>query len=260
MSRIFDLSLPIDDTAPEPFPVHIDRVGHAEGAIRIGKKFPPEEGCSYSIGPLSFQDGMFISHESVTASVHCGTHVDAPYHFGPVCEGAPAMRIADIPLDWLYGNGFVLDMTHLSPDAEIMPDDIDRAVAAIGYEVKIGDIALIRTGADRYFGTPEYFTRFAGLGTSGLAHILDLGVRTVGIDAVSLDRPFSAMVGEYYKTGDGGRLWPVHIMGRDREYCHIERLANLGGLPMPYGFKFACFPVKIKDTGAAWARAVAIFE
>jgi kynurenine formamidase len=52
-------------------------------------------------------------------------------------------------------------------------------------------------------------------------------------------------------------LYPAHFYGRKREFIHIERLANLGKLP-DFGFKVICFPVKIKDTGAAWARAVAI--
>lgn len=259
MTRIIDLSLPIDDTVPEPFPVKVERVGHAEGARRVGTKFQPPEGGN-RIEASSFPDGMFISHESVTASVHCGTHVDAPYHFGPDSEGAPAKTISDLPLEWCYGNGFVLDMTMLEPGSEITPGDIDRALAGIGYTVRPGDIALVRTGADRHFGTPDYYRMFAGLGEKGLAHLLDMGIRTVGTDAVTIDRPFDNMVEEYFSSCDGSALWPAHLYGRKCEYCHIERLAKLGSLPRPYGFTFACFPVKIKDAGAAWARAVAIIE
>ncbi|HEX9861069.1 MAG TPA: cyclase family protein [Nitrospirota bacterium] len=259
MTRIIDLSLPIDDTAPEPFPVKVERVGHVEGAHRVGMKFQPPEG-GRRIDGTSFPDGMFISHESVTASVHCGTHVDAPYHFGPDSEGKPAKSIAELPLGWCYGNGFVLDMTMLEPGSEITPGDVDRALADIGYTVKPCDIALVRTGADRYFGTQDYFRMFAGFGESGLAYLLDMGIRTVGTDSVTLERPFGTMVEDYFSAGDGSALWPAHLYGRKREYCHIERLANLDKLPRPYGFTFACFPVKIKDAGAAWARAVAIIE
>lgn len=256
MTILIDLSLPIDETAPEPFPVSITRTGHEEGAALFGSKAQ----TARKIDGSSFPDGMFISHESVTASVHCGTHVDAPYHFGPSSEGASAKMLHELPLEWVYGDAFVLDMSGLEPGTEITPDEVDRAVANIGYNVKPGDIALIRTGADSYFGTKEYFTNFAGFGADGLGHLLDMGVRTVGIDAVTLDRPFASMLKTYDETGAPGALWPAHILGRRREYCHIERLANLGSLPSPYGFTFACFPVKIKDVGAAWARAVAILE
>jgi kynurenine formamidase len=37
----------------------------------------------------------------------------------------------------------------------------------------------------------------------------------------------------------------------------MEKLANLDKLP-PYGFKVACFPVKIEAASAGWTRAVAI--
>ncbi|UQT49301.1 hypothetical protein M5E87_05245 [Flavonifractor plautii] len=34
-------------------------------------------------------------------------------------------------------------------------------------------------------------------------------------------------------------------MGRDKAYCHIEKLTNLDQLPVT-GFKVSCFPVSIK--------------
>ena len=252
--KIFDLSLPIDDAAPEPFPVMIERVGHAEGAARVGQKF---EG---RLGKDSFLDGMFLSHETVTASVHCGTHVDAPFHFGPVSAGMPSKTIAELPLEWCYGDGVVLDVTQIPPGGEITAEDLEEATRRLEYTIKPGDIVMLMTGADRYFGGPEYFSKFPGLGVDALDFLLDMGVRTIGIDAVGLDRPFAAMVEDYGRTKDGSKLWPAHLHGRKREYCHIERLANLDKLPKRFGFKFACFPVKIKDAGAAWARAVAIFE
>ncbi len=254
--KIIDLSIPIDDSAPEPFPVRITRIGHGEGAERVGEKFPGDR----KIGGDTFPGGMFLSHETVEASVHCGTHVDAPWHFGPESEGRPAKKINDVPLEWCYGDGFVIDATALPPGGEITPEDVRRGLEEIDYYPKPGGIALIRTGADRYFGTKEYFLKFAGLSVEAAEYLFNLGIRTIGTDAPGLDRPFSAMVADYQSSGDGSRLWPVHLLGRKKEYCHIERLANLDQLPRPHGFKFACFPVKIKDAGAAWARAVAIFE
>lgn len=252
--RIFDLSLPVDDSAPEPFPVKIERIGHAEGAEKVGQKF---EG---RLVKDSFPDGMFLSHESVTASVHCGTHVDAPFHFGPMSEGRPSKTIAELPLDWCYGDGVVLDVTQVPHGGEVRPEDLKEAIGKIGYKIEPTDIVLLMTKADGFFGTREYFTNFPGLGVDALDFLLDMGVRTIGIDAVGLDRPFTSMVEDYGRTGDSLKLWPAHLHGRKREYCHIERLANLDRLPRPSGFKFACFPVKIRDAGAAWARAVAIFE
>jgi kynurenine formamidase len=53
-------------------------------------------------------------------------------------------------------------------------------------------------------------------------------------------------------------LWPAHFVGRKREYCQIERLANLGALPAPTGFTVHALPVRITGAGAGWTRAVAL--
>ena len=90
--------------------------------------------------------------------------------------------------------------------------------------------------------------------------LVESGVKIIGIDCYSLDRPFMAMVKQYYRTNDKKCLWPAHFYGREKEYCHIERLTNLDKIPMNYGFKFCCFPIKLKEMGAAWVRAVAIIE
>ena len=65
------------------------------------------------------------------------------------------------------------------------------------------------------------------------------------------------MLKEFLDKKDTKALYPAHFYGRKREFIHIERLANLDKIPN-FGFKVNCFPVKIKNTGAAWARVVAI--
>jgi kynurenine formamidase len=67
------------------------------------------------------------------------------------------------------------------------------------------------------------------------------------------------MIKEFMEKKDASSLWPSHFYGRKREFIHIERLANLGSLP-DFGFKIACFPVKIRNTGAAWSRVVAFVK
>jgi kynurenine formamidase len=45
----------------------------------------------------------------------------------------------------------------------------------------------------------------------------------------------------------------------EREYYHLENLANLEALP-PRGFKLSLFPIKWVNTTAAPVRAVAILD
>ena len=54
-------------------------------------------------------------------------------------------------------------------------------------------------------------------------------------------------------------FWEAHLVGRDKEYCHMEQLVNLDELPHE-GFKVAVFPLKIVGASAAPARVVAIFD
>src|SRR5262249_6482828 len=88
--------------------------------------------------------------------------------------------------------------------------------------------------------------------------LVEQGVRVIGIDAYTLDRPFAAMVADFRRTGDGRTIWPAHFAGITREYCQIEKLANLDLLPRPTGFWVSCLPVKIARASAGWCRAVAI--
>lgn len=267
--KIIDLSLPIDDSVFEPIPVEIKRWGHKKGGDRFGLRWAFSKKMkgilNYITGKerithRSFKDGAFLALEQVKATVHTGTHLDAPYHFGPLSEGKSARKIEEIPLEWCYGDGVVLDLSHKRPGEFITKEDIREALNKIRYEIKPSDIVLIRTGADKFWGKREYFSHFPGMSREAVAYIIGFNVKIIGVDAFSFDRPFYAMIKDFFNTGDNSYLWPAHFYGREKEYCHIERLANLDKVPRPYGFKVACFPIKIKGASAAWARAIAIVE
>jgi len=273
--QIIDLSLPIDDTAFEPFPVRINRLDHGKGGDRLGWRVAVSRRrgiwanikgvLGYITGKRritrrSFPNKEFLALERVSAIVHTGTHLDAPYHFGSRSEGKRAKMIEEVPLEWCYGNGVVLDFSHKRGGELITQQDIKEALQKIRYEIEPLDIVLIRTGADRYWGEEGYFRNFPGVSKEALAFILKKGVKIIGVDAYSLDRPFHLMFQDFFETHDNRYLWPTHLYGREKEYCHIERLANLDKIPRPYGFKVACFPIKIKGASASWVRAVAIIE
>jgi kynurenine formamidase len=88
--------------------------------------------------------------------------------------------------------------------------------------------------------------------------LLEQGVKVIGTDAWGLDRPFWAIKEEFERTHRKDILWQAHFAGIEKEYCQIEKLANLDRLPAPTDFRVACFPVKLKAASAAWCRAVAI--
>jgi kynurenine formamidase len=83
--------------------------------------------------------------------------------------------------------------------------------------------------------------------------LIEQGVKVTGIDAITYDRPVWAMF-------DTKEFWPAHRVMLDKEYYHLENMANLDKLPKPYGFKLSVLPVKWVMSTAAPVRAVAIFE
>jgi kynurenine formamidase len=80
-----------------------------------------------------------------------------------------------------------------------------------------------------------------------------------GIDAWSFDRPIAFMKDDL-KAGNPEAFLPAHRVGREREYCHIEKLANLDQLPKPHGFRVSVFPIKIARASGGWVRAVALVD
>ena len=251
MVRIIDLSVAHQNFASEPYPPTLTHTNHREGARRMG--------LLAGVPADSFKDGMGMASDNISGSAHSGTHVDAPWHYGPTSEGKPSRTIDKVPLEWCYGNGVVLDMRHKEAGAEITVVDVKEALQKINHTLSEGDIVLIHTGTDKYWGTPDYLPKQSGLGLEATKYILDHGVRTIGIDAWGVDRPVKNMV-EALKGGDPQALWPSHMYGREKEYLQIEKMANLDQLPGPTGFKVAAFPVKFEDASGGWTRAVAILE
>jgi len=165
-----------------------------------------------------------------------------------------------MPLDWFFHDGVVLDMRWKEPASGVTVDDVKKALAKIKYTLKPWDIVMIQTGADKLWGKPEYFDAGCGMTEASTLWLIDQGCRVMGIDAWGWDRPFFKIKEEFLKTGDRSLLWTAHKAGIKKEYCHIEKLANLDTLPKPFGFKVACFPVKITGGSAGWARVVAIVD
>jgi kynurenine formamidase len=56
------------------------------------------------------------------------------------------------------------------------------------------------------------------------------------------------------------QFWESHLLGREKEYCQIEKLANLDQLPKPFGFQVMAFPVNLRAASAGWSRVVALIE
>jgi kynurenine formamidase len=263
--KIIDLSLPIDDQAFEVHRVYIERVDHKAGVEKFNRTIMGKTLISrikYVLGKRILKkqdlpDEEFLSLETVHSAVHIGTHLDYSYHYGSLSEGRPSKTAEEIPLEWCYCDGVKLNLTHKKPNESITAKDLEDALKKINYNLKPLDIVLLHTGADRFYGSPKYFSEYPGVDISAIDYLLDRGIKIFGVDTMGIDRPYKSMLKEFIE--EKKPLYPAHFYGRKREFIHIERLANLESLP-GFGFKIICFPIKIKRTGASWARVVAIIK
>lgn len=250
--KIIDLSVPLRTDPNKVIQARIEYQTHEQGAQSFGPMF--------GIDPADLPEGKFEAVETVTAVTHAGTHLDAPYHYWPTSGGQPARTIDKVPLEWCYGDGVVLDMTHKKRGELITLEDVTAALKKIGYKIKPWDIVLIRTDTTtRHYYERGYENMHAGMSAEATHWLVDRGVKVMGIDAWGFDRPFDDMVAEF-KKGNKEQLWAAHLVGREKEYLHIENLINLDKIPRPFGFKVAAFPISIENGSAGWVRAVAIIE
>jgi len=205
-------------------------------------------------------DGEGWALERVRLTTHCGTHLDAPYHFASTMDnGKRAITIDEVPLEWCLQPGVKLDFRHLADGAVATPDDIDAELERIGHTLSPLEIVVVNTSAGTRYGHDDYLSRGCGVGRDATLHLLHQGVRLTGTDAWSWDAPFVHTARRYAEEGDSAVIWEGHKAGREIGYCHIEKLHNLEALP-PTGFQISCFPTKIHAASAGWTRAVAIID
>lgn len=249
--RLVDLSVPLENYAAEYHSAKIEYIDHYDFANKVSR--------TWGLDPADFPEpyvGGSIDEVSLTS--HAGTHVDAPIHFGPLTEGKPGKTIDQVPLEWCYGDGVVLDFTSKGDGEYITIADIEAALERIGHTLSAGEIVLFHTGAGKHWGRPDYVKRGSGLDADGVFWLVERGIRMMGTDAYSLDIPVHLMA-EALKNGEKDRFFPVHRAGREVEYVHAEKVVNLDQLPAT-GFKVSLFPVNIRRGTGAWCRAVAIIE
>jgi len=215
MTRLIDLSHPLEHgQANFPFDPKLSVVTHNTIAS-IG----------YNITQISM-------------STHQGTHLDAPRHFYD--EGA---AVDEVPLERFFGEATLVD---LAPGGALEPrQPITRAMLVAHAEAfRPGAKVVYRTGWDRQFGRPEYFTDFPSLTLDAAQWIASRRIGLLGMD-----------------TPTPGTEWKeIHLalLRPGTEIVLVEGLARLDLLPAR--FTLAAFPLRIAGRDGSPVRAVAVVE
>jgi len=191
--------------------------------------------------------------------VHSVTHIDAPLHYGPMSGGKRALAIDELPLDWFYGDGVVIDMSHKKDMELITKADLQQYVVSNNIQIKEGTIVFIRTDGDERLGTKDYYLSGTGVSGEATEWLIDQGVHVMGIDQWGWDRPLAKTAKLTVKEKNPDIFWEGHRIGLDKPYCHIEQVVGLSQLPKD-GFKVMALPLPLKGCSASPIRLVAILE
>lgn len=254
--KLVDLSIPIKTPTPEEMDPKLTVGLAAEIEYLNHKDTRPLVSGYFGCCPDELHKGLGWATERFRTSTHAGTHVDAPWHYAPTSSGKTARKIDECPLEWYFGRGVVLDMTHKKSGETVSVQEVQNALATLNYTLSYGDIVCIRFGTDQTFGTPEYWSEHPGLSAAATRYILDQGVKVIGVDSPGFDIPFVKTKAKFAQSHDKDILWEAHCAGIDYDYSHIEKLANLDKVPSK-GFYICCFPVNVYQASASWSRVVA---
>ena len=121
MSRIVDLSMP----------VHRDMVTFPRINPPQMLMFDSWEDFARGVGADKYGVDMLTASYTIIQSDHAGTHMDAVKHIRPDAPGA-----SEIPLEYCYSDGVVLDFRHKEYGAGISAAEIDEALEKIGYTLR----------------------------------------------------------------------------------------------------------------------------
>jgi kynurenine formamidase len=123
---------------------------HRRGAEHMKTFFPDAD-------EEALPSGLGWAIEFVHLSTHSGTHLDAPWHYHPTANrGESARTIDQIPLEWCFSDGVVLDLSDKPDGYLVTPSDLEDALARVGYRLKPFDLVLVSTGADQHWGSARY--------------------------------------------------------------------------------------------------------
>ena len=243
--RIVDLSAPIQPSppdTPEALRTDIEYSGHAEGAAQIE--------ALLGVPDRLLRDREGWATETFTnLGTHNSTHVDAPWHYNSTdrgrARGHDRRAPAGVVLRSRRGPGH--DRPGRRPGGG--GGGARARTGRRGARAGSGDIVLVRTGRDEFYGDPGYMALGPGVSAEATRWLFERGVRVMGIDAWGWDAPLPPGPGGH-RARRAGIFWSAHQS--DLGYSQIERLVNLGELPST-GFQVACFPLKI--VGGRGARA-----
>ncbi|HFE63867.1 MAG TPA: cyclase family protein [Caldithrix sp.] len=207
MNRIYDVTLPLHNALPVWPGDPISEISRA-ASIEAGEK---------------------INLSRINASLHWGTHIDAPYHLN-----AEGWTIDQIPVEILIGAAKVVE---IPGTAKITADHLR------GKNLKGVERVLFKTRNSQFWNEEllHFHRDFTAFSTDAAHFLLENGCRLIGIDYLSID---------LFEAED----LPVHKILYARNVVAIEGL-DLRKVPAG-DYQLLCLPLKIPGGDGAPAKVL----
>jgi kynurenine formamidase len=173
-----------------------------------------------------------LNSSRIAMGMHCGTHIDAPFHFFD-----NGLTIDHVPLDVCVGQALMIDLRNNIANGLI---DVPHLKSR---EAKIREVRRIvfHTGWSDQWGKPEFFTEHPVFTPEAAQFLVDCGVRLVAVDFPSVDRP----------------PFPAHIAFLGNGIVIVENLTNLPAIKNET-FHLVVLPLKLTGRDGSPVRAIAL--
>lgn len=162
----------------------------------------------------------------LSLSTHCGTHIDAPRHYSD-----SGLSVEHLSLDLMVGKALLVELNGVN---EINRGTLSR-LPLTGEER-----LLIKTDNSILWRRQGFQDDYAHLTEDGATYLLEMGIKLVGIDYLSVER-----------FDSNGK---IHRLLLENGVIILEGL-NLEGVPAG-SYELICLPLKIGNGDGAPARAV----
>jgi kynurenine formamidase/ketosteroid isomerase-like protein len=197
------------------------------------------------ITPALTADGDGANVLSLAIGSHSGTHLDAPFHVHDSFATLNALSSAQFS-----GPVELVDVRSAGPGGVITAEHLAGILPAAPGEERAGQpdrILLLHTGYASHWGSPDYLNH-PWLDADAAQLIVDRGYRTVGLDALTVDRTAGPAFPAHHILAANGCAIVENLTGLEQ----IERAAAGGA-----GVEVFLFPLSIPDADGAPIRAMA---
>lgn len=175
-----------------------------------------------------------VNSSRFSMNVHCGTHMDAPFHF--LDEGR---TIDQVPLERTVGMATLVRLRGKGTASQITREDLQPWEASLRATRK----AILHTGWSSRWMQHDFFGEYPIITVDAAQFLVECGVQLVGVETGSVD----------YSPND------THIVLLGNDCLIIECLTNLDRIAQTEFYLIAT-PLKLQGLDGSPIRAVAVLD